>query len=237
MAPELGREDNNSDFTECNERYHRVHERKFNTPCICKTPLQLLQFPDSVRNRILGFLLHRDSPVRPYYNEDNSAVLNQEALQLRNIDSSILLVNRQFNKEASTILYRSNTFQLTKPSVTLWWFNRIGTTNAALICRISIVLSTGLGPLGVLQERVWVSVFLHLLLTRQRIQRLYVDFTEWHQIDSSYNWLQRSMAEEARKNVVVLLSQFRVQGAWVRRGMYLSKDECRQLVALMLGCA
>jgi hypothetical protein len=144
-------------------------------------PFRFLDLEPSIRTRILQFIFHHKD-ISPTYNAGSVQVPERLTQDNQNIDTSLLLVNKQLYTEASRILYTENTFSFTNPAVALWFLQRIG-PNLANLRSANFALDSGEAneAFGVRKEKIWLILFTWLK-PRHKLQNLVISFRNWRNI-------------------------------------------------------
>jgi len=158
------------------------------------------QCPTAVRQRILGYLVVKDTSIKPYYNHGSVSVFESQDLK-DDFDVSMLFVgNKQFYGDASAALYGLNQFAFHDPKIALWWFRQIG-SNVKKIRRASFFVSEGVSRhhndcTGVRLEKHWSMLF-HWLQRRHELKAIHVSLKKWNYVGyKGTSLLAQSIAQQ-----------------------------------------
>ncbi|CAF9941559.1 hypothetical protein IMSHALPRED_002782 [Imshaugia aleurites] len=188
--------------------------------------------PPKVIHNILRFLLVSNHRISPYYNHGSLRVSDQEACERKNNPYTRILLafagNAPLLDAATTTLYGTNTFTLTRPAPTLWFLQRIGPTNTAKLRHLNLTLSAGpISHLGTRAETLWHSILLLLLPHPQppgpTIQYLAISFKHWPDAAGDLDPNNDPDVWEPRYGVLRTLLRFRgLDEAVVTPGPYVN---------------
>ncbi|MCJ1375018.1 hypothetical protein MMC20_006252 [Loxospora ochrophaea] len=203
--------------------------------CQNDDPSSFLALDASLRKQILGLVLSRDYPIHPYYNQ-GSLEVPEYLVETPNVDLSILLVNKQLNKEASDLFYGENIFVLDKPIEALWWLRRIG-GSVTKVRRTVFHLSSGIldGHLNTWEERLWLNV-ITWIAPRHEIREIAVSFDKWLPLGgAAFQGEDLALAEDARFRILDILHSFGgMSYVEIYGGRFLTSYEKRDLEDSML---
>lgn len=189
-------------------------------------PFRFLDLDPSIRTKIIQFIFHHKYNISPTYNTGSVQVPEHLSQHNQNVDTSLLLVNKQLYTEASRILYAENTFSFTNPAIALWYLQRIG-PNLANLRSANFALDSGEAneAFGVRKEKLWLILFTWLK-PRHRLQNLIISFRNWHHL--------RGYIEE-RNRVTLLLSKYRgLEKVSIKSSEVFSRDNADWLEKTML---
>lgn len=189
-------------------------------------PFRFLDLDRSIRTRILQFVFHHKYNISPAYNAGSVQVSEHLTQHNQNVDTSLLLVNKQLYTEASRILYAENTFSFSNPAIALWFLQRIG-RNLANLRSANFALDSGEAneAFGVRKERLWLILFTWLK-PKHKLQNLVISFRNWRNV--------RDRIVERDRVTLVLFNYRGLETVVIKSSEYFNRNNAVSLEKAML---
>lgn len=215
--------------------------------------------PARVLNRIFYFVFadhgSLDDAVRPYYRKGMLAVYIKTGHNFKpgeacvvvqdNIDTDVMLVNKQFLEAGSRVLYGMRTFRFSDPTSCKWWFKHIGNQNVSNVRNLSLGIDSGFNvrvqdrcTIDLCFEEQWYQFFCWLL-NRHCLDNLKIEFCKWLEprfvvpdnLDMQYE------IDDWRKSLIFKLQDFRrVGNAQILdvSNVFMMASDCRKIALVMM---